>query len=291
VQRTLDIVAYEFNSPALTQAVLDAKARGIRVRVVTDNEAGLNDDRTTLNQLVAAGIPVVTDERSALMHNKFMILDGEIVVTGSWNFTINDTYRNNNNVLILRSQAVVTGYQAEFDEMFIEGRFGPTSPANTVRPSFTQDGIPVQLYFGPEDDPMDAMIEAVANAQDNIRFMTFSFTHDGLTDALLNRASGGLDIAGIFETTGSMTQYAALPPLACAGIAVRQDGNPFVLHHKVFIIDNTTVVTGSFNFSANATNSNDENMVIISDPALASQYLAEWTRRWNEGRAPALTCS
>ena len=101
LQHTLDIAAYEFNSPALTAAVLRAKARGVVVRVVTDDHDGLGDSRTTLHQLEAANIPIVIDNRSALMHDKFMIMDSTWVVTGSWNFTVNDTYRNNNNALVL----------------------------------------------------------------------------------------------------------------------------------------------------------------------------------------------
>lgn len=291
VTRTLDIVAYEFNSPALTQAVLDAKARGVRVRVVSDNEDGLGDAATTLTQLQRAGIPVVTDERHALMHNKFMILDSATVVTGSWNFTINDTYRNNNNALILRSQNAVANFQAEFNEMFVDGRFGPTSPRNTPNTAFTQDGIAIEMYLGPEDDPMNAVTAAVRAAQQRVRFMAFSFTYDPLEQALLEEAARGLDVQGIFETTGSGTQYSAMTPLLCAGVPVRRDGNPFVLHHKVFIVDDTTVITGSFNFSSNATDSNDENLIILRDPLLAAQYLAEYDRRWAEAITPAdVTC-
>ena len=79
---------------------------------------------------------------------------------------------------------------------------------------------------------------------------------------------------------------AELTPLFCAGLPVRQDGNPFVLHHKVFIVDSTTVLTGSFNVSANATDSNDENLISITDPDLAAQYLAEFDRRWAEATTP-----
>jgi phosphatidylserine/phosphatidylglycerophosphate/cardiolipin synthase-like enzyme len=291
VQRTLDIAAFEFNNPVLTQAVLQAKQRGVRVRVVTDDEHGIEDEDTTLDQLQAAGITVVNDERSALMHNKFMILDGTTVWTGSWNYTINDTYRNNNNALVLRSRQAVADYQAEFDEMYLDEQFGPRSPADTPNPSFTQDGIPVQIYFAPEDEVIDAILNQINGAQGSIRFMAFSFTHDDLGDALLNRAAAGVDVQGIFETTGSQTQFAELTPLFCAGLPVRQDGNPFILHHKVFIIDAMTVVTGSFNFSANATDSNDENLVIIRDPALAQLYLQEYDRRWAEARTPTgLTC-
>ncbi|MFO7320425.1 MAG: phospholipase D-like domain-containing protein [Chloroflexota bacterium] len=292
VKNTLDIAAYEFNNPLITQAVLDAKARGVRVRVVTDNEDGLEDVSTTLDQLVEAGIPVVTDERAALMHNKFMILDGETVWTGSWNYTINGTYRNNNNALVLRSQRAVQNYQTEFDEMFAEGLFGPSSRANTPYASFVQNGVPIQIYFGPEDDVLTAIHDTLLQAQSSIHFMAFSFTLDELASAILQRAVDGVSVRGIFERVGSETQFSELRPLFCAGLDVRQDGNPYILHHKVFIVDEETVVTGSFNFSANATNSNDENLVIIQDADLAAQYLAEFERRWLEAVEPAnVTCS
>ena len=61
------------------------------------------------------------------MHNKFMILDGKTVWTGSWNYTINGSYRNNNNVLVLDGAGAVTAYQAEFDEMFERAEFGTRS--------------------------------------------------------------------------------------------------------------------------------------------------------------------
>jgi phosphatidylserine/phosphatidylglycerophosphate/cardiolipin synthase-like enzyme len=290
VQRTLDIAAYEFNLPSLTQAVLSARQRGVQVRVVTDDEDGLGDEDTTLNQLVSAGIPVVTDDRSALMHDKFMILDGLVVWTGSWNYTINDTYRNNNNALAIRSRQAVQNYQSEFDEMFAEGRFGPSSPSRTPNTSFSQDGIPIGVYFAPEDEVIQAMDDVLSRAQRSIRFMTFSFTVDEMGDTIAARANAGVSVQGIFETTGSETEFSEMRSLFCAGLQVRQDGNPFILHHKVFIIDDVTVITGSFNVSENATNSNDENLVTISDPDLAAQYTAEFNRRWAEATPPDVSC-
>jgi len=290
-QRTLDIAAYEFNNPVLTQAVLDAKRRGIQVRMVTDDEDGIGDDQTTIHQFVDAGIPVVDDGRSALMHDKFMILDSTTVWTGSWNYTINDTYRNNNNALSLRSRQVVADYQREFDEMFTGRRFGPRSPSDTPNPSFSQDGVPIQIYFAAEDDVVTAILNTLNTADTNIRFMTFSFTIDQISQLMLTKAENGVQVQGIFETTGSETSSSELTPLFCAGLPVRQDGNPFILHHKVFIVDNDTVITGSFNISSNATNSNDENLLVIQDPALAAQYIAEFERRWAEAIAPSgLSC-
>jgi phosphatidylserine/phosphatidylglycerophosphate/cardiolipin synthase-like enzyme len=290
VQRTLDIAAFEFNSPALTQAVIRARQRGVRVRMVTDNEHGLNGTNSTIPQLIAAGINVVDDARSALMHNKFMILDSQVVWTGSWNYTINDTYRNNNNAIALRSQQAVANYQAEFDEMFVEGLFGSRSPAQTPNPFFVQDGVAIATFFAPEDDVISAIETTLTGAQQSIEFMAFSFTLDDMAQIIINRGSAGVRVRGIFERTGSETQFSELRPLRCAGLDARQDGNPFVLHHKVFIVDGQFVLTGSFNFSANAVRSNDENLLIINDPDLANLYLQEFERRWAESRVPSLTC-
>jgi len=58
------------------------------------------------------------------------------------------------------------------------------------------------------------------------------------------------------------------------------------LHHKVFIIDDHTVVTGSFNISENATRSNDENFVIIQSPDIARLYIQEFDRMMSQARTP-----
>jgi phosphatidylserine/phosphatidylglycerophosphate/cardiolipin synthase-like enzyme len=290
VQRTLDIAAFEFNTPRLTRAVLDARARGVRVRIVTDDEHGIEDEDTTLGQLEAARIPIVNDARSALMHNKFMILDSAVVWLGSWNYTINDTYRNNNNAIALRSRQAVENFQAEFDEMFTNGQFGPRSPSQTPNAFFTQDGIGIATFFAAEDNVIDAIDTTLTGAQRTIDFMAFSFTVDEMRDIVLSRARAGVRVRGIFERTGSETQFSELRPMFCANLPVRQDGGSFVLHHKVFIVDGQFVIAGSFNFSASATESNDENLLIISDPDLATLYTQEFERRWAEARTPALTC-
>ncbi len=283
-QRTLDIAAFEFNNPVITEAVLNAHERGVVVRMVTDNEHGLEDDDSTIGELIDAGIPVVDDDRSGLMHNKFMIIDGTVVWTGSWNYTINGTYRNNNNAIVLRSQRAVQAYQAEFDEMFTGKEFGKTSTSSTVK--FTQDGVPIQILFASEDPVLDTLVEVLGGAQESIRMMAFVFTEDVLGDAVVERIGAGVDFAGIWDSRQATTRFSEMERIACAGGDVRIDGNPFVLHHKVFIIDEQTVVTGSFNFSGNAAETNDENVVIITDPDIAALYLAEFERRWAEAKQP-----
>jgi phosphatidylserine/phosphatidylglycerophosphate/cardiolipin synthase-like enzyme len=286
VSNTLDIVAYEFNSPAITQAVLRAVQRGVQVRMVADTQAGINDEDSTIHLLIEAGVPVVGDQRQALMHNKFMILDGSVVWTGSWNYTINDTYRNNNSAIVLRSARAVDYYQAEFDEMFTGRFFGPRSSA-TNSGSFTLQNVPISVYFAPENNVDEIVTRTVATAQSSVRFMAFSFTLDHIAVTLQDRFGEGVIVQGIFESTGSEGDASELTPLSCAGMDVRQDGNPYFLHHKVFIIDDYTVMVGSFNFSASATDSNDENLIIIQDATIAALYVQEFERRWAEAVLPS----
>lgn len=169
--------------------------------------------------------------------------------------------------------------------MFTQGHFGPRSPRGETAPIDAGAGR-LALYFGPEDDLAAALLGALAGARERIRFMAFSFTLDELGAMLLRRGAEGVQVQGIFERVGSESAWSELGPLHCAGLDVRQDGNPYLLHHKVFIIDDDRVVTGSANFSAAGTESNDENMLIIEDAALAAAYAAEFARRWDEAGTP-----
>ena len=284
---TLDIAAFEMDSETIYEAILAAHQRGVRVRIVTDDERGLGDENdAALRDLQAAGVAVVDDGRSALMHNKFMIMDGKTVWTGSWNYTVNGTYRNNNNVLAMENATAAAAYQAEFDEMFIRGEFGTRSTDDGIA-TFRENGAEVSIIFAAEADEIPILTAEIQKAEHSIRFMVFVFSLDELAVAILEMmANPDIRVQGIFEKRNSTARWSQLPPLHCAGADIRQDGNRYTLHHKVFIIDDDTVITGSFNFSNSAANSNDENIVIIRDPTIAGLYLEEWENLWDSAEYP-----
>ena len=288
-QSSIHIAAFEFDLPPVAEALAAARGRGVDVRWITDDENGIEADEEDglelFPQLEKAGIEVKDDGRSALMHNKFWIFDNQTVWTGSTNITANGNFRNNNNVLVIDSSQVAAIYEREFAEMWA-GEFGPTSPSTVGDQLVTIDDTPVQVLFGAEDEVISHLTALVENAQKNIRFMAFSFTDDDLGEAVLARAEAGVEVQGIFETRGSETEYSELSRLYCADVPVRQDGNPGTFHHKVFVIDDQIVVTGSLNFSENANDSNDENVVIVSNRDIAAQYLQEFERRWTEAETP-----
>ncbi len=166
------------------------------------------------------------------------------------------------------------------------GQFGPTSPSTVNEQVVTIDGTPIQVLFAAEDGVASRLLPSIASAQKSIRFMAFSFTHAEMGSAVLARARAGVNVMGIFETRGSETEFSQMSGLYCAGVAVRQDGNPSAFHHKVFVIDDRIVVTGSFNFSDNADNDNDENVVVLTNGDIAAQFLQEFEHRWAEASEP-----
>lgn len=287
---TIHISSFEFNLDAVAEALVAAHERGVEVQWVTDDEHGLEADEEDghgqFAMLEKAGVEIKDDSRSALMHNKFWIFDGEMVWTGSTNITSNGTMRNNNNVIVVKSPALAVIYEVEFQEMWTDGKHGITSPSTVGQQKVQIDGTTIYAFFAAEDDVADKMVTLINSADSSIYFMAFSFTHDEMGAAMIARGADNVQIAGIFEKRGSQTEYSEMTALFCAGYNVRQDGNPRTFHHKAIVIDESIVITGSFNFSENADKSNDENVLVIENAEIAALYIAEFERRWSEAEVP-----
>src|SRR6266498_4118007 len=295
-QTSIHIASFEFDLTPVAQALIEAKQRGVDVRWVTDNENGIAADtdpgRGQFAMLKDAGIEVRADTRSGLMHNKFWIFDGQIAWTGSTNITVSGIFQQNNNTIVIHSPEVAAIYEREFAEMW-DGKYGPKSPSTVDQQSLAVNGTAIQIYFSPEDHVLDHMIPIVSSANSSIRFMAFSFTDFPLAKAMLDRASAGVDVAGVFEKVGSQTESSELRTFFCAKVPARQDGNPKFLHDKVIIVDDRFVISGSFNFSSNATQNNDENVILIDNPDIANLYTQEFERVWSiatDPEAGTFTC-
>lgn len=288
---SLDIAAYEFDLDNVAQAITRARGRGVAVRMVTDSDTvNATRDQATqraLRLVRQAGVTIVPDERGAIMHHKFAVRDREEIWTGSWNLTVGDTYRLNNNAVRMRSRELARAFTAEFETMFVEKRFGAARPRRAPNAPVQVGEMRVQVLFAPEDAVAEKVAERVRQATRQIRFLAFSFTHNGIGEAVIARGRAGVDVSGVFERTGSETRFSELTAMRQAGLDVYQDGNPYALHHKVFVIDGRTTVFGSFNFSDSADRDNDENCIIVDDPGFASLFLAESDRMLALARNPA----
>ncbi len=298
---SIDATSFDLNLPGVVNALAAASLRGVKVRVVYD---GLNgnlelDNAATdyrvfnaIRTMKASGVALVDAGReSGLMHNKMIIIDGKTLFVGSWNLSYNDTYRNNNNLLKITNPRLIANYQAKFEELFTDQRFGADARVKVPNPIVTLDSVRVENYFAPTDDVMDKLVSYVHNADQSVHFMIFTFTSRDLSDELIARWKTGLDIQGVIESRGA--SQGVLASLYCAGLPVRTDGNPYTMHHKVLIIDSKIVVTGSFNFTRAADTINDDNVLIIHSPAAAIMFEREYQRIMSDAKTPQvseLTC-
>ncbi|HUH98478.1 MAG TPA: phospholipase D-like domain-containing protein [Anaerolineales bacterium] len=286
-QKTIDVTSFDLNLESFVEALVAAARRGVQVRVVYDGTNGsqaLSASESPTGQafdavqvMKGAGIPLVNGGRSnGLMHDKIIIVDSQTLFMGSWNMSYNDTFRNNNNLLAITDPTLISNYQAKFNELFVEKRFGTKAQVGAPTPHMDIDGIDVFNYFSPVDHVTDKLVALVNGAQRSIRFMIYTYTDQGLAAAMISRFQAGVDVAGVIEDRGA--SQGALVPLACAQVPVKVDGNKYTMHHKVIVIDDSIVVTGSFNFTKSADTANDDNVIVIYDPAVARQYLDEYDR-------------
>lgn len=284
-QTSIHAAAFEIDLTDISNALIRAHKRGVDIRFITDDEFGTDiDDKPGHGQLAAmkkAGIEVIDDGRGGLMHNKFWVFDGEIVWTGSTNATINGMFEQNNNVIIIQSRELAAVYETQFEEMW-GGEFGARAPSLVDEQKVVVNGTSIFVVFSPEDKPVEYIVPYLHNARRNIRFMAFSYTQPDMGNAMLERIQSGVTVEGVFEAVGSDSEFSEMMLLHCGGGKMRRDGNPGFLHHKVIIIDNRIVITGSFNFSDNANTRNNENVIIIDNADIAKRYLDEFQRVWKE---------
>jgi phosphatidylserine/phosphatidylglycerophosphate/cardiolipin synthase-like enzyme len=304
-KRSIDAAVYSLSGTpgtTLANALIAAKNRGIRVRVITEYD---NIGSSALNSLSAAGIPVINDRfdpvnfGAGLMHNKFFVIDARggaaestWVWTGSWNPTDPGTNSDYQNAIEVQDQALANAYTLEFDEMWgsstdtpnaATSRFGARKLDNTPH-RFSIGGRDVRCYFSPSDGTNYRIQQTIYAAQHTVAFELLTLTRSDLATALINQKNAGRKVRGDLDSgTDTGSEY---NNLVSAGVDVHLNNGGGLLHHKYLLVDaddphwDGTVLTGSHNWSASAENSNNENTLIVHDVDIANQYLQEFAARY-----------
>ena len=112
---TIRVQAYSFTSAPIAKALLDAHKNGVKVEVILD-KSQRTDRYSSATFLFNAGIPTKIDAQHAIAHNKVMIIDGETVITGSFNFTKAAEENNAENVLIIHDKKLAERYIKNWEE-------------------------------------------------------------------------------------------------------------------------------------------------------------------------------
>ena len=307
----LDIAIYEFELPEIADILEKARRQGAQIRVIYHAKEG--DEQTEINTLTL--IPLKTNDKlprqtNAIFHHKFCILsrvtpDGrrepQSVLTGSTNFTPNGVYRQANVVHIIENKAIARNYLELFEELFQGADPRETkSYINTKHP--VKPGSIPQAVFSPRSKFSDIQEVAaiVQKASRDLVFCTTFNLHPDICQALLGTSESDIIRYGLQNSRTKITgthRYGQFTATAMfkSGLegflketTAGQKGN-ILVHLKTILTDfstnNPTVITGSNNFSANASSRNDENMLIIGgETSVADVYACEMMRLYDHYR-------
>ncbi len=290
-EKTLDICVMELQDFTVSDAVIAAHKRGVKVRIIVDDGYADPAQEKAIQYIQQAGITIQNDQDdSALMHSKFTLVDDDLLVVSSANYSTFDSESNANNLLVLRSPALVEAFRTRFDSMW-NGKAFHKKGDGTVHKD-TVDGAQVEVIFGPDWAMIDRLEKAIAGAGHTIHFSIFAFTLEEVKDAMLDRC-GEVEIRGVYDTEQGNDSSSVAPKGWCSGATVlpsnvQADWGYRKLHHKVLIIDpgtsNAWVIAGSANWSYSAATKNDEIMIATNHPDIVAAFETEFQARFQEAQ-------
>jgi len=268
-QQSVDVAHYNIRSQTFLSALRDLKARGIAVRIVVDAKNAAKPWNTLDDVIEAEGFAIKRFEnrrhRYAIMHHKFCVIDGRRVLTGSFNWNNTAELVNDENLISLDDPAIVGAYQTEFAELW-------GTQAET--PGVVQ-GANSRVLFSPEDRPRDAIVAAIRAAQVRIRVAMFSFKDRDVAKALAAAATRGVEVTLLTEKKQADTTREDERVANAGGrviVGANQGSAHSAMHQKFAVIDDQDVITGACNWTWTAFTNSNEDVLIVSDAALARRY-------------------
>lgn len=286
---TIDIAIYGYSEiPAITQALKNAKNKGIRIRFVYDSNFDSSRDYYKDNKII---IDLADSHKSdktesktqsnMLMHNKFVVFDNKTVYTGSMNFSPTGTSAYDvNNVVIINSKNIAELYTKEFEQM-LDGKFHTKKESVTQNNRFLLGNSEIEVYFSPKDKSSIRIVQLIKEAKTYIYIPTFLITHANIANELINAKNRGVDVRIIIDANSTGTRNSKHGLLRRSGILLKTENYAGKLHAKTMIIDDKYLITGSMNFSNSGENKNDENLLIIKNSKIAKAhknfFLYLWT--------------
>jgi phosphatidylserine/phosphatidylglycerophosphate/cardiolipin synthase-like enzyme len=313
-QWALDIAIYEYQLQAIVDAVNAAFARGVTVRVLY--HARRDDEDTTINQASLAVLPLASKRGRVthnIFHNKFIVLsrvDGSgehkpaAVLCGSTNFTANGVYRQANVVHVLDDESIAASYRQTFEQIWARpDDVGATRDWITEHNPMSPQQ-PLFAGFSPRTGGADLQefVRIISAAKKDVLFVTAFSLPDAILNALLGQPHDDILRYGLQNTASRISGFHADRSAEFAATALLntglegwlrenmkgQKGN-LLVHTKAvvtdFTTDSPTIISGSHNLSASASNGNDENYLIIrGDTDLADRYGLELLRFYEHYR-------
>lgn len=325
---TLLLALYELSLPGVADALVRAKGRGVDVKLIYDMGHGApsaggaeplagggpsqpgasaSGPSAQYRQVVAAGIETRLLKGGGsygIMHNKIAVFDGELVETGSFNWTAAADQMNFENALFRDDSSLASLYSSYFDWMWqygtpvnasvaqagapAPGSFGtpPADPSPSVR--FKGQAWP-RVSFSPDGGTEARLADAIGRCTRTLDVAIFSFYSQSVADAVIAAKNRGVAVRVVADVSQAR-RSPQVAQLISNGVTLKLSsgrGGRGVLHHKFALLDGEMLATGSFNFSQNAEKNNFENQYYSDDGGDLAGWRAEFEAVWAQAHDPA----
>lgn len=223
------------------------------------------------------------DDGAAIMHDKFFVVDGRRVWTGSTNVSNSGVGGYNANlVTVVDSAQVAAWYTEEFERMYVRGEYHGLKQASGERRVRLSDDVELEVLFSPQDRPVtNAVRPLLQGAKERIDIAVFFLTNKHITADLIEAKARGVQVRVILDATAATNGYTKHELLRAAGIPVKVENWGGKMHMKSAAIDGRHVITGSMNWTSAGEYSNDENTIIVHSEQHAAQYHAFYDTMWS----------
>jgi len=132
------------------------------------------------------------------------------------------------------------------------------------------------VYFSPGVSCTEAIVQEISTARQTVHVQAYFFTSQLIARASTDTQKRGVKVIAILDASDRTKNYSAADFQAHEGVATYVDSMHAIAHNTVIIIDGTTVLTGSFNFTKAADQKNAENLLVIHDDRVAAKYEGNW---------------
>lgn len=256
-QKNIYLYIYSFNDPLIAEALREKAAQGVNVALIVDKGSA-----TKVRELVGKKVKVVTRKNEKFMHLKILVVDEQKVLIGSSNLTTESLIMHHNNVCVFNSPQLamhLISLSEHLNRPFqLTGAFVPER-------QFMIGNQKVEFWILPGNTNANKrLIKLIDGAQKSIRVAMFTFTRYDMVYALLRAKKRGVDVqvaldSGMAKGTG--LHISTL--LFLQKIPLKVGQGPPLLHHKFMVVDDSTFVTGSTNWTKQAFNENDDCFLVI----------------------------
>jgi len=149
-------------------------------------------------------------------------------------------------------------------------------PSHGYAEQFKATGT-IDVYFSPRGEATEAIVKEINSAKSEILVQAYSFTSKPIAKALVDARKRGIKIEAVLDKSQRREKYTSADFVAHAGIPTFIDSAHAIAHNKIIIIDRSTLITGSFNFTKAAEEKNAENLLILKgNKPLVKRYIANF---------------